>query len=252
MSDALQYVNTAIDGEIGDGHPLTRRRVLGGAAAALGGMGLLGVLPPAQALAAQPGNDPQTILNVGATAEALATIVTTLGYRKDLGGDDVTRANVGTASYEELIHYQYLVGLGGVPATKSIWVPDAVFANRTGLLSTIVAGDQIFVNAYLIATAVFAAGGQPELAAIPAEIMGVEAVHRALALQSLGGLGNDRAFMRVAFTKITDAVGALQAAGIGFGSPGASPGSFYDFDFVSRQTPSFTEVNTLKPTPIAP
>ena len=82
--------------------------------------------------------------------------------------------------------------------------------------------------------------------------MGVEAVHRALALQSLGRLGNDRAFMKFAqkeavsglpttgqagFYKITDAVTVLEAAGFGFGKQGSKAGAFYDYDAVAVRTP---------------
>ena len=64
-----------------------------------------------------------------------------------------------------------------------------VFANRSNFLNTLQVGDQIFVNAYLIAVKVFANAGQGKTAAYAAEFMGVEAVHRALARQSLGLLG---------------------------------------------------------------
>jgi hypothetical protein len=81
--------------------------------------------------------------------------------------------------------------------TKKIWVPDAVFASRTRPLSTLEVGDQIFVNAYLLGTITFGLKGLDIEAAVAAEFMGVEAVHRALARQSLGKLGNDRVFMKL-------------------------------------------------------
>ena len=92
--------------------------------------------------------------------------------------------------------------------------------------------------------------------------MGVEAVHRALARQSLGQLGNDRVFMKYdqpetapgapnkgqpGFVKIADAAAQLQAAGFGFGAKGATPGAFYDFDAVSATTPNDPDLNTLRP-----
>jgi hypothetical protein len=85
---------------------------------------------------------------------------------------------------------------------------------------------------------------------VPAEFMGVEAVHRALALQSLGKLGNDRVYMRVDFTDILDAVKLLQEAGFGFGEKGTARGQFFDFDAITPRTPSFDEVNTFDVTPI--
>lgn len=207
-------------------------------------------------------NDTQTILNVAASAEVLATIVNTVGFELGLGGDAVTQRNIKAAAREELIHYQVLVATGGTPASKRIWIPDAVFANRTNLLSTLEVGDQIFINAYLIGTQAFGNAGNGTLAMIAAEFMGAEAVHRALARQSLGKLGNDRVFMKLdepegardapnagkpGFCDILEAVAQLQAAGFGFGQPGAHPGKFYEFDEVSRRTPDDPDVNQRTP-----
>ena len=77
--------------------------------------------------------------------------------------------------------------------------------------------------------------------------MGAEAVHRALALPSLGQLGNDRAFMLYEFKKIETAVSLLENAGFGFGKQGAGPGAFYNFDEVSARTPDPAGVNTRTP-----
>ena len=141
-------------------------------------------------------------------------------------------------------------------------MPDAVFANRTNFLSTLEVGDQIFVNAYLIGTKHFAAQRNAAYAVITAEFMGVEAVHRALARQSLGKLGNDRVFMKFdqnesapdapikglpGFEDILVAVKQLEAAGFGFGKAGASPGRFYDFDEVKEHTPTDPDLNTYTP-----
>jgi len=146
-------------------------------------------------------------------------------------------------------------------ATK-IWIPDAVFANRINFLNTLRVGDQIFVNAYLIGTEAFAHRGQSQLAITAAQFMGVEGVHRALARQSLGLLGNDRVFMKEetketapgapnrgqpGFEHILDAVAQLEAAGFGFGVKGAKPGRFYDFNEVRKQTPNDPDLNTFAP-----
>jgi len=234
------------------------RRAGVGAGALVGGGALLGALP-GTALAA---NDTQTILNVAASAEVLATIVNTVGFELGLGGDAVTQRNIKAAAREELIHYQVLVATGGTPASKMVWVPDAVFSNRTSFLSTLEVGDQIFVNAYLIATQTFGNAGNGTLAQVTAEFMGVEGVHRALARQSLGKLGNDRVFMKLddpegapdapnkgqrGFCEITDAVAQLKAAGFNFGAAGALPGKFYDFDAVSARTPDDPDVNQRTP-----
>jgi hypothetical protein len=222
--------------------------------------------PPPKPPMSDGGDSPETILAVAATAEVLATIVNTIGWQKAVSGaitlDAVTKRNIAAAAREELIHYNVLVGAGAVPLTKKIWVPDAVFADASGLLNTLQVGDQIFVNAYLLGTLRFAQLGNPALAVTAAEFMGVEAVHRALARQSLGQLGNDRVFMKLdqvetapgapnvgqpGFLKIMDAAAQLSAAGFGFGVQGATPGAFYDFDTVSKNTPNDPDLNTLTP-----
>jgi hypothetical protein len=265
MSDALTRVYQSIDEQHSDLPASTRRAFITKTGASLGAMGLLGV--PAVALAtkgAASGNDPQTILNIAATAEVLATIVNTVGWERGLGGDRVTQRNLAAAAREELIHFQVLTskGVGAVPLTKKIWIPDAVFANRRNFLSTLEVGDQIFCNAYLIGTITFGNAGNGQLAAIASEFMGVEAVHRALARQSLGKLGNDRAFVKFdqvetapdapnrgqpGFDRIEGAVQQLQAAGFGFGAPSKAKGRFYHFDPIARRTPDDPDVNTRTP-----
>ena len=277
MSDGINLINQKIDEHHADKSAHTRRQLVGGAAATLASMGLLGLAESASADGGAGGiggltkaqfsasNTPERILAVAATAEVLATIVNTVGWEKGLGGDETTQRNIRAAAREELIHYNTLGFLGGKPLTKKIWVPDAVFADRTSFLSTLEVGDQIFVNAYLIGTVAFGFAGLGQEAAIAAEFMGVEAVHRALARQSLGKLGNDRVFIRFdnpeqapdapnkgqsGFRSINGAVAQLQAAGFGFGVAGKGAGQFYDFDEVRRRTPDDPDVNTRKLDPL--
>jgi hypothetical protein len=266
MPDEFPLVARTIEEAHREESALTRRRLVGGAAVTLGGMGLLSLPGVADAkkvkARASAVNDPQTILNIAATAEVLATIVNTVGAEVVNISDPVTLRNIRAAAREELIHYDTLVATGGTPLTKQIWVPNSVFHKRTNLLSTLEVGDQIFVNAYLVAVKTFAAAGNGDLALIAAEFMGVEAVHRALARQSLGKLGNDRVFMRYdqkemapdapnvgqpGFEDITVAAAQLQAAGFGFGAKGAEPGQFYDFDEVRKRTPTDPDLNTTAP-----
>ena len=252
MSEAVNVVYDAIDEQHADESAHTRRTLVGGAAASLGSLGLLSLAGSDAWAAAAAQNRPQTILNIAATAEVLATIVNTVGAEKlenELGSDE-TLANVRAAAREELIHFDVLRSVGGKPLTERIWVPDAVFASRQGLLTTLEAGDQIFINAYLIGTTAFArAGGakNAKFARFTGEFMGAEAVHRALARQSLGKLGNDRVFMKYSFTKIETAAALLQKAGFGFGKKGKGKGDFYSFDQVRKRTPNPEAVNTRKP-----
>ncbi len=252
MSEALNVAYKAIDEDHSSESALTRRKLVGGAAASLGSLGALSLVNNDAWAAQAARNTPQKILNIAATVEVLATIVNTVGPEKLGGGalDSVTRENIRAAAREELIHYNVLVASGAKPLTEKIWIPDNVFASRRGLLTTLEAGDQIFINAYLIGTTAFAtAGGRAnaKLARFTGEFMGAEAVHRALARQSLGKLGNDRAFMKFGFTKIETGVTLLQRAGFGFGKKGKGPGQFYNFDQVKKRTPNPRAVNTRKP-----
>jgi hypothetical protein len=268
--NVLNDINKIIDEQHRDKSAATRRQLVAGAGAAIGSMGLMGLATgtaSAQGTGDMNPNSAETIAAVAATAEVLATIVNTVGAER-VNLDPVTRRNVRAAAREELIHYEVLTSpaVGGKEVTKQIHVPNAAFASAEGLLKTLVAGDQIFVNAYLLGMTVFARQGGltgSRFARYLGEFMAVEAVHRALALQSLGRLGNDRVFMKFAqkesvtdipttglpgFYRITDAVTQLEAAGFGFGKAGSAPGQIYNFDEVRQRTPSVQEtgVNTLE------
>ncbi len=246
MSEHINDVYASTDRGFAGESASTRRKFVAGAAGTLGGLGLLSL--PVKALAA---NDAQTILNIAATAEVLATIVNTVGAQKVKFSSNVTKRNVLDAAYQELDHYNVLTSaLGAKPATKKIWIPNSLFANEHNLLSGLVFGDGVFVNAYQIGVTTFGNAGKGTFARYAAEIMGIESVHRALALQSLGKPGNDQAFASGStsyFTDITKAVSLLQGAGFGFGAKGKGPGKFYDFDHIKKQTHHRSEVHQLSP-----
>jgi Ferritin-like domain len=246
VSEHLNDVYASIDRSSAGESASTRRKFVAGAAGTLGGLGLLSL--PASALAA---NDAQTILNVAATAEVLATIVNTVGAQKVNFSSGVTKRNVLDAAYQELDHYNVLTNaLGAKAVTKKIWIPDALFASEHNLLNGLVFGDGVFVNAYQIGVTVYGNAGKGVYARYAAEIMGVESVHRALALQSLGKPGNNQAFAAGStpyFTDITKAVSLLEGAGFGFGAKGKAPGKFYEFDHIKKQTQHRREVHNLSP-----
>ena len=270
MAEGLDLVYQKIEEQHPEKSASTRRQLVAGAAATLGGMGLLGLAESAGAQATKDTfskeNTPERILAVAATAEVLATIVNTVGVER-LGPkmDAVTRRNIATAAQQEKNHYELLTSsaVGGTAVTKTIFVPNSVFESPANLLTTLVVGDQVFVNAYLLATTVFARQGTlagSKFARYTAEIMAVESVHRALALQSLGKLGNDRAYAKFAqreavadlptsgapgFYRITDAVTILESAGFGFGKAGSAPGTAFEYAAVAARTPVDPFVNTL-------
>lgn len=270
MTEVTNHLADTIDRQQRHLSASTRRQLVKGSIAGLASMGLVGYLAGEAdaAVHTDDANSVENILTVAATAEALATIVNTVGAEKLKGRlDAVTHKNIQAAAQQEKDHYEVLTssGVGAKPATTTIYVPDAVFSSPEALLKTLVVGDQVFVNAYLLGCTVFARQGTlsgSRFARYAAEIMGVEAVHRALALQSLGRLGNDRAFSKFAqredvpglpttgqpgFYKIMDAVAILESAGFGFGKPGSAPGTAYDYATVAARTPTLPEVNTLSP-----
>ena len=269
MTDVDNHLFDTIDRQNRESSAHTRRSMVTGTAAALGSIGLLGFASSGSALAAvktADENSVETIAAVAATAEVLATIVNTVGPEKLAGRlDAVTLRNIRAAAQQERNHYELLTSdaVGGKPVTKMIHVPDEVFASPENLLTTLVVGDQVFINAYLLATTVFARQGTlsgSKFARYSAEIMATEAVHRALALQSLGRLGNDRVYAKFTqreplpglptsgtggFFKIMEAVKVLEAAGFGFGKAGSKPGTMYSYDEVSARTPTDPAVNTI-------
>jgi len=269
MSEVTNHLFDTIDRQNAGESASTRRTLVATTAAALGSIGLLSYASP-DAFAAVKTNDENSVENittVAATAEVLATIVNTVGAEKLAGKmDAVTLRNVRAAAQQEKNHYELLTSsaVGGKPATTTIYVPDEVFASPESLLTTLVVGDQVFINAYLLATTVFARQGNlmgSKFARYSAEIMATEAVHRALALQSLGRLGNDRVYAKFAqrepvvglpttgvagFYKILDAVAVLESAGFGFGKPGSKPGTKYEYAEVAARTPTDPSVNTIR------
>ena len=273
MSEVTNHLFDTIDRQNAEESASTRRTLVATTAAALGTMGLLGYASDASA-AVKPAavktnaeNSVENITTVAATAEVLATIVNTVGAEKLAGRlSPVTLRNIRTAAQQEKNHYELLTSsaVGGKPATTTIYVPDEVFASPENLLTTLVVGDQVFINAYLLATTVFARQGNlmgSKFARYMAEIMAIEAVHRALALQSLGKLGNDRVYAKFTqreevaglptsgvggFFKILEAVAVLESAGFGFGKPGSKPGTKYEYAEVAARTPTDPGVNTIR------
>ncbi len=268
MSDVNNHIFDTIDRQHAGESAATRRQLVAGTAAALGTMGLLGYAA-SEATAkidTNPANAPENLAAVAATAEVLATIVNTVGAER-LGSrmDPVTARNVRAAAQQEKNHYEVLTSdaVGGRAVTKTIFVPNSIFETPENLLTALVVGDQVFINAYLLATTVFARQGTlsgSKFARYTAEIMATEAVHRALALQSLGRLGNDRAYAKFSqreeaprlpttgepgFFRIEQAVAQLESVGFGFGKAGNVPGTAFNYDEVAARTPKDPAVNTL-------
>jgi hypothetical protein len=229
-------------------------------AAGVGAAGLaLSDAPQALARAGRRGSaSAQEAVNVASTIEVLTTVITTTALEK-LSLPAAAVETVAAAAREELDHFVVLTReFGGRPATRRVWIPDALFASPTALFTGLVVGEQICINLYLVTTTLWGAAGQPTLARAGAELVGSEAVHRALARQALNLQPNDRAFMKYdqpepasgpgcglpGFATASGAIKQFEGAGFGFGAKGDSPGTFYDFDTVTNKTPNPSFVNT--------
>jgi hypothetical protein len=270
VSEVNNHIFETIDRQNRHESAHTRRKLVQATAAGLGSMGLLGFAASAadaQVSTAQA-NSVETLTTVAATAEVLATIVNTVGAER-LGSqmDAVTLRNIRAAAQQEKNHYELLTSraVGAKAATTMIHVPDAVFSSPQALLTTLVVGDQLFVNAYLLACTVFARQGtlagsrspasrrrsapwSPSTARWPCSRWAAWAT--IAPTRSSRSARPSRACPPRAPRACTPApehVAALESVGFGFGKAGSAPGQMYSYAEVSARTPTDPDVNTLSP-----
>ena len=209
---------------------LTRRGFMRGAAGIGGGLAAVsfaGAFGMGTAQAAAANDDPQTILNLAATAEALAVTFYYSGItagKFDLDADDV--AYLKLAMDAEKYHYDFLTSAGGAPLTKQFYVPENVLTDVNVFVQTGLAAETAFVAAYLAATRRFAEAGQGKLAATTAQHACAEAVHLALVRDIAGLAPNDLALPAAIYYNVSDAVPTLAPflkGGSGFIGPVKMP-----------------------------
>lgn len=209
-------------------------------------------------LAAAASESVSDIVNIAATAEALA--VTLLGgaidsamkgnYDKKL--PDPVVAIFQAARSEEQYHLHYLQSAGAKPLTETFTIPDPKLLTSTQtLLTTVVSLETAFVAAYMAAAREFASMNHTDLAKVAYQVGCVEAEHRVLANYALGTRpANDVAFEKPMFNTVGDAAGALKQLGFIGGSgtkvnyPG--PGNI-DNSNVSETSPGGPSVNCTVP-----
>lgn len=256
--DGLQTLDNVLADAAVEGR--TRAWILQRAGAGLLAAGALGAFGPvSSALAAgrrrSEGESPEVTLNTAVTAEAFAILFLDQAIRRAPGTYsafplklDVLKA-AGAAEFD---HFTALTKLGAKPLTTHVWIPDALFGNDgPQLFRNIEVAETLFVNAYLIAITNFAGAGKGDDARYAAEIMGTEAEHRVLAragYQYPNGLQhvyNDVGFEQYLFHNLSDIVGQLESLGIGLGTQGATPGSFYDYDGTKPAT--FSSIDSNEP-----
>lgn len=141
------------------------------------------------------GTDPDTttsIINAALTAEQIATSF----YYQGVAGPSAPRLGpvhnnnnlnyFQAALWQEYQHTQILSGppIGATSLTGStaptLYFPNGTFDNAGSFLSLLNTLENAFIGAYLAAVNYWATTSQPVFAAAAAQIMGVEAEHRAL------------------------------------------------------------------------
>lgn len=180
---------------------------------------------------------PQRIKAILATFEVFGVTFVTEAVRRAPGTPSEqflpVLKSANTAEYD---HFVGLQKIGAEPLTTRIWIPEALFGDGgVGLFQSIEMDEDIEISAYLVGVTSFARAGDTFGARLCAEALGTEAVHRALArfaqatLTNKPEVPNNRGFESLLYRSGTDALGALEALGVGFGTQGSKPGAFYDF-----------------------
>jgi hypothetical protein len=121
----------------------------------------------------------QDILNIAATAEALA--VTALGGALDnaqngkLDLNDEQQAMVRAARAEEQAHYDFLVSAGAAPLVKEFTLPDEkIVTDVPTFLTTVIKLEEAFIAAYMAAAQEFAVACEQDLVQYALQIVAVE------------------------------------------------------------------------------
>jgi hypothetical protein len=206
---------------------LTRRRFAGTAAAA--GLGAIAAsqLGTLNALA-QSKESVADIINIAATAEALAVTLTgavIAGAGKYDGGKGLPAMMVTWVKgiqAEEQAHYEYLTKAGAKPLTLTFTVPHSLASitnDSKALLDFVVAAEGIFIGAYIAAAVEFTELGQPALTQVAYQVAGVECEHRTLANYARGAVPpNNLGFENAPFRTAGEAADKVKSLGL-LGTP---------------------------------
>jgi len=162
--------------------PSSRRGFLKGVAAVSTAAAGLGVM--VRNADAQAADTAQDILNIAATAEALAVTFYSGGVTNAgaLGLNQDEQNYFIAAAIEEQLHYNFLTSNGAKPAATTFSVPGGpgTFTDLAVWLSTQQQLEIAFVSAYLAAVNEFGAMNQPDLARYAYMIGLIEAEHFSL------------------------------------------------------------------------
>lgn len=204
---------------------LTRRAVLGGAAAAAT------LATGAGRVAAAGANDAghtSAYLAAAATGEALAvTAVTTILIKSKDPKVDELRTVLRAANRAHLEHVGLLTKLGGTLRTRRFWLPDTALKKPFAALEK---AEELLVDLHLLGIQGFAGRRDATTARQLTELMGVDAQLRSLARGAQDKPPSDVAFERFDRRAVAGVLKAVRKElGVGLGTRGDEPGSFAAF-----------------------
>jgi hypothetical protein len=157
------------------------------------------------------------------------------------------------ANTTEFDHVTALEKIGAQALTTRFWIPDAAFGGGgVPLFAQLEVVETIELSMYLVGLDDSVRPSRAFAARVCAEALATESEHRVLARDAqlqLGadvGVPNDISFAPFAYRDMGAVRQALEALGIGYGRPGAAPGTFYDYpgDPIANGTGIPTDVRT--------
>ena len=198
---------------------LTRGRFLKATGGTVAFTALFGGLA-GTALACSGADSTGSIINAALTAEQIATAF----YYQGVAGPTAPRLGpvhnnnnlnyFQAALWQEYQHTQILSSLGATSLTQSVtptlYFPNGTFDNAGSFLSLLDTLENAFIGAYLAAVNYWATTSKPVYAEAAAQIMGVEAEHRALGRVTSGSNPPNNLVLEDAlFTSVSAAVPVL-------------------------------------------
>ncbi len=177
--------------------------------------------------AAEEAESIQDIINIAATAEAMAvTVIGEVLASDAAGGYDqpipgAVRGVLRAVRAADQAHLDHLQAAGATPLTLEFTVPvrrsgeaSAILSDAATMFSTAAVLKGALVAAYLAAARTFAAMGEPALVGVAYRIGAVEAEHRVLAARVAGiRPPNNVAFAEAMFSTVGGAAQALTELG---------------------------------------
>ncbi len=129
------------------------------------------------------GDEPQTILNLASTAEALAITAfhSVIAQSTFYGRLPAVYQNyLKSALSQEQAHFDFLVASGARPLANQFFFPNGILENLALYVFVTDVLEGVFIGAYLASVRRFAELNRPDLAWTAASVMGIEAEHKAL------------------------------------------------------------------------